>query len=390
MQFRKKNREAFVNFLRAHYDRVTGATVVRSLPYYMLVDSTSICPLRCPYCPTGAENEQRRTGGQMRFRNRATMSRYLYDAILEEMGRYLFFMGLYNWGEPLLNKDLPYFIGRAAREDILTEIHTSLSLEFPDEAMKELLLSGIDIIIASIDGFSQETYQRYRVGGNFELAKRNIGKLAALKKELGTQTMIVWKYLLFSFNEHEAEAIDRHCAERGIVPCRREACIDITANPDWLPSHRKVELERKAPPAVAPPAPETASCAWHYLYSIVNADGSVSPCCAPWEQEHDFGVVAPGKATFASVWNNERFVRSRGALSAHPGPHDREIGTICLPCPFDSYVKDQYTPWDADVVKRFQEAGVGDRVLRKAFSLLARSPRRFARYMRRKGLAAVG
>jgi len=34
----------------------------RNEPYYMGIDPTSICQLRCPSCPTGVENESRRIG----------------------------------------------------------------------------------------------------------------------------------------------------------------------------------------------------------------------------------------------------------------------------------------------------------------------------------------
>ena len=37
-----------------------------------------------------------------------------------------------------------------------------------------------------------------------------------------------------------------------------------------------------------------SGCGWHYGYSAVNADGSVSPCCASWNQKDDFGRLDPG------------------------------------------------------------------------------------------------
>src|SRR5262249_28747030 len=58
--FRKTNRSAFLNFLRAKYEMYTGAVEVHSLPYYLCLDPSDRCQLRCPTCPTGVENELRR------------------------------------------------------------------------------------------------------------------------------------------------------------------------------------------------------------------------------------------------------------------------------------------------------------------------------------------
>ena len=416
MNFTKDNRTAFVNFLEAQYERLIGKTVVGSYPYFMFIDPTSICNLRCPFCPTGDENEARRSGQKRHYRDRTIMSKDIYDALLDEMNEYLFYIGLYNWGEPLLSKNLPYFIRRAKEADIYTEIQTNLSIELSEQAMEELLLSGIDMITASIDGFSQETYQIYRRGGDFKLVKSNIERLAALKNRLGVQTEIVWNYLVFSFNEHEIKDIEKYCRDRGIIFCLRESYINRESHPHWLPSYRKNELiqtednkhKRKLNNGVSfrniskvilkalsgghakdslRTHTRAKSCAWHYSYSVVNADGSVSPCCAPWEQAYDFGKVVPGKLAFSDIWNNDFFRKSRGVFSSHTVKDFSNVKSICEKCPFDDYVKDQYSPWDKFVHNRFWQVCANDPALKKAFLLLTRSTDRFVHYMREKGVS---
>ena len=56
MDFQKANRTAYLNFLHSKYEMMTGEVLVKSYPYYMGLDPTSICQLRCPSCPTGVEN----------------------------------------------------------------------------------------------------------------------------------------------------------------------------------------------------------------------------------------------------------------------------------------------------------------------------------------------
>ena len=81
----------------------------------------------------------------------------------------------YNWGEPLLNKQLPAFIRKAKARRIETDVNSNLSLHLSNDDIDELLGSGLDNLSASLDGFSQQSYETYRVGGDLELAKSNPG-----------------------------------------------------------------------------------------------------------------------------------------------------------------------------------------------------------------------
>lgn len=395
MPFQKTNRTAYLNFLRAKYEAWTGAVEVRSYPHYLLVDPSTICQLRCPTCPTGQENESRKLGTKVTFRNRTMLAVDLFDALLHELGEYLFQVTLYNWGEPLLNKNLPEFIKKAQALDIYTEIHTNLSLPLSDPFIDELLGSGLGSLSASIDGFSQETYQTYRRGGNFELAKGNLERLIKARDRLGLKTDIIWNFLVFSFNEHEIPATQNYCSDMGITFNRREAFI---TNPDWLPTYRKNEANLQALQVIpASPAQESASkkpqplpqksrstlpCAWHYNYSVVNADGSVSPCCAPWEQKFDFGVVQPGQESFADVWNNDLYRRSRGAFAGKDVQGLSHLETICVKCPYGDGIQNLYSGLDVHVIKQFRKAFKGsDPFLDAAFDLL-NDKKRFVEFFR--------
>jgi len=379
MQFEKTDRIAYINFLKSKYEMWTGEVLVKSYPYHLGIDPSSFCQLRCPLCPTGIENESKKSGQQVKLRNRAMLSEELLDALLDELGDYLFLIMFYNWGEPLLNKNLPNLIRKVKAHNIYTEIHTNLSLRISTQFMEDLLLSGVNEIAASIDGFSQESYQTYRQGGNFKLAKNNIERLAGLRDKLGLNTKIIWNFLVFSFNEHEIEATREHCEQNRITFNQREAFID---NPDWLPSYRKNEVNLQAeiehPATNQVPEPTqlqefaaSSPCAWHYNYSIVNADGSVSPCCAPWEQEHDFGLLNPGYVSFADVWNNNLYRKSRGVFAHEEIKGLDKIETLCLKCPFGESIQNLYSPLDADVINQFNKVFKGsDPLLEHAFTLL--------------------
>lgn len=320
----RTERAAFENFLLAHHERQTGVLEVQSRPFMLLLDPASTCQLQCPMCPTGLENARKMPEGRQRYRPRTLLGRELFDAVLAELGDSLFFVHLYNWGEPLLNRDLTYFIRALAERGIATDTNTNLSLPLSDEAIDALVLSGIDRIEASIDGFSQESYGQYRIKGRFELARDNLLRLVRARDRLGSPLEVVWNYLVFRFNEHEIEAARDFCTQHGIEFVRREASISPELREALLPSYRQGEPlggfnERCREPFIPAEieARATGTCAWHYWYSIVNADGSVSPCCAPWEDDWDMGTVSAGGTAFGEVWNNGMFQRARADVAGH-------------------------------------------------------------------------
>lgn len=364
MRLQKTNSQAYLNYLHAQYEAMTGAVLVQSYPYILNIDPASVCQLRCPGCPTGIENESRRVRNPVVVRERVMMSTGFFEALLEEIGDYLFVIMLYNWGEPLLHRELPAFIRKAKEYQIGIDFHTNLSLRMDDARLENILSAGVDVIGVSLDGFSQETYQTYRRGGNFELAKTNITRLAEVRKRLGLKTEIVWNFLVFSFNEHEIDAARRYCDQIGITFNRRDAFIH---NPDWMPSYRQNEAEQLRNPS--PPQPASANstvnrpprpCAWHYSFSAINANGSVSACCATYDEQHDFGLLQPGTVSFRDVWNNNLYRKSRGAFANKPVPGLENVDSLCLHCTYGTGVQNLYGYLDPDVSAQFYRV-IGDK-----------------------------
>jgi MoaA/NifB/PqqE/SkfB family radical SAM enzyme len=382
MRVRKTTKAPYLNFLRAKYEMYTGAVAVESYPSYVGIDPSSACNLRCPTCATGIEYESvRGSGERIVFRNRTLLSVELFDALLEEMGDYLFLIMFFNWGEPLLNKNLPAMIRKAAEREIETDIHTNLSLPLSARFLEELLSAGLGSLGASLDGFSQETYETYRRGGDLALARENLERLVAIRDRLGLATRIVWNFLVFSFNEHEIPAVETYCRDLGIGFNARDAWIN---DPEWLPSYRKVEPSISPPgqmsvwsPTGEPEAPasRSAACGWHYGFTMINADGSLSPCCASEDQKNDLGTVRPGEQGFTEVWNNPRYQNSRAAFAGRPLPGGDEVETLCMQCPFDEGIQSLYTVFDDRVLRQFEEVlQRSEPLLGEAFRLLADRP----------------
>jgi MoaA/NifB/PqqE/SkfB family radical SAM enzyme len=141
-------------------------------PNKLTIDIGNVCNLKCPLCPTG-RGDSSASRGLMKFET--------FKRVIDELGRYLTKLELHNWGEPLLNKDLSKMIQYAKDRNIAVFFSTNLTLL--NKSMAEAIISTyIDKIFISCDAASPETYNQYRIGGDFHKVISNIYLLLEAKK----------------------------------------------------------------------------------------------------------------------------------------------------------------------------------------------------------------
>ena len=183
----------------------------------------------------------------------------------------------------------------------------------------ELVLSGVDKVIVSLDGASQESVSQYQVGSDFSKVIANIKKLANCKKELNSKTpVIAWRFLVNSYNENEIDIAKRLSKEIGVDELKfnkfrcdmgRELLLDNDEQfrnvSSWLPSNESLsyyDYTKKKKKKIR-------NCRWLWLKSSINWNGSVSPCCAVWHEKFDFGNIRD--ESFHTIWNSSKYQEAR-------------------------------------------------------------------------------
>jgi hypothetical protein len=82
-------------------------------------------------------------------------------------------------------------------------------------------------------------------------------------------------------------------------------------------------------------------------------------------------VIDPGEGSFAEVWNNDHFRKSRAAFAGKTVKGLEQLTTLCLECPFGSGVQNLYSGLDGSVAAQFGRVLRGtDAALDQAFDLL--------------------
>lgn len=178
-------------------------------PFGLLVDPSNSCPLRCPGC---LHNQHFRQHKNIIDWPDGLLSTETFELFLRQFAPYALYMHFFNWGEPLLNKNTAKFIEMAKGFCLDTALSSNLNVNFDAE---ELVSSGLDFLILSVDGATPETYQKYRQGGDFNRVMSNIKKIVAAKTKFDMRSpRLIWQFLTFEHNVAE-------------IPLAREIAKDL-------------------------------------------------------------------------------------------------------------------------------------------------------------------
>ena len=269
---------------------------VTSRPESLSVEPASVCNLRCPECTLGGGRLQRQ--GQL-------MDATTFENALQPLAPWLVSCQFFLQGEPTLNPNLCQMIAKAHQHRIFTTISTNGQILTPD-LCHELVGSGLDQIIVSIDGTTQAVYEQYRVGGSLQKAIDGIGNIVRARRELGRgNPAVTAQFIVFRHNEHQIADFKRLArqwgADRAVL---KTAQIETSANAaEMLPQNSKYSRYRLASDGtIAPKRQFNANCFRLRGTMVVAANGDVALCCYDKNCRHRLGNVNQTNAL--SIWNS--------------------------------------------------------------------------------------
>jgi radical SAM protein with 4Fe4S-binding SPASM domain len=329
LSFLKHNTpKRFKNFLTVEYEMARRKITLRGMPYILKIDPSNMCNLRCPMCLTGRRMGNRRYG---------IMEFSTYRKILDELGIYTYRIMLYGQGEPFMVKNIEDMIGEATDRNIGVSISSNLNI-LNEEQAERIVSSGLEHLIVSLDGASQESYQKYRVGGTFERVINNIKMISVLKKSMKTRYPIIeWQYLVMRHNENEMEVAKKIAKEIGVNMIRFSPFSFISPPTkeeleEWVPQNDRIRYLDNSGQSINLYGEQTV-CSWLYRTVVINWDGRISPCCSyhfTGFPENDFGNV--NDQSFREIWNNKIYQFSRKLVSNRKISDDEKVRTGCYSC----------------------------------------------------------
>ena len=151
-----------------------GSAEVEALPDLIYVEMAMACNFGCKMCPVP---ESRKL---MDGRVPSIMKPDTFALILKSISDRPRHVWLTQLGEPMLNKHLTDYVRATKSNGHHVGFTTNGSLMTEDKA-RDLLSAGVDHVVFSFDGATKKTFEKIRIGGNFNEVVANIRGSAAMK-----------------------------------------------------------------------------------------------------------------------------------------------------------------------------------------------------------------
>ncbi|HEY4875799.1 MAG TPA: SPASM domain-containing protein [Puia sp.] len=276
-------------------------------PVSVSVEPTTSCNLRCPECPSGLRAFTRPTG---------MLEKNFFRDTIDQLSKDLLYLIFYFQGEPYLNPEFLEMVQYASKKGIYTA--TSTNAHYLNDAnAKKTVASGLDRLIISIDGTTQDVYEQYRVGGKLEKVLEGTRNIMKWKKELKSKTPFVFfQFLVVKPNEHQIENIKQLAKEIGVDDVRFKTAqvYDYENDPNNLiPTIDKFSRYKKNKKGEFEFKNSLNNHCWRLWHAtVITWDGLVVPCCFDKDAQHRLGDLKG--MPFKEIWHNKNYVDFRKSI----------------------------------------------------------------------------
>ena len=286
--------------------KLTHKPVQWGTPISISIEPTTSCNLRCPECPSGLRSFTRATG---------MLDKDFFRKTIDELHRELLYLVFYFQGEPYLNPKFLEMVNYAHTKKIYTATSTNAHY-LNDDAARKTVESGLDRLIISIDGSTQEVYEQYRIGGKLEKVIEGTRNIVKWKKELKSKTpFVVFQFLVVKPNEHQIDEVIKLGKELGVddVWLKTAQVYDYENGNDLIPTIDQYSRYKKKKDGTYEIKNKLSNHCWKLWHScVITWDGAVVPCCFDKDAQHQLGQLS--QTSFKQLWQGEKYQHFRRSI----------------------------------------------------------------------------
>ena len=289
------------------------------LPKRLRVEVCSICQLKCPVCYMRTDEENAKNGcgfGYLKFED---FKKLLDENELENIE-------ISNSGEIFLNPDLVKILEYADKKRVKVTADNGVNLNYITDKQAEALAKyHVISMTVSIDGTSQETYEKYRVGGDY-------GKVIFYRQKYSNGCPhITWKFIVFGHNEHQIEQAKIEAEKLGVAikfATNWDENFSPVKNPQKVLEQTGLNsLTTNASPVELLKQFENGEVDWFYCNDLwqpqINWDGQLLGCCANYKRNFGGNVFKDG---LFETLNHPDFLYAKNMVTNKVAPNKK------IPC----------------------------------------------------------
>ena len=289
-----------------YVSRITKKPIQWGEPISLSIEPTTACNLGCPECPSGLKMFSRPTGN---------LDPKLFEKIIDQVHQKLIYLTFYFQGEPFINKQFLKMVKYASDKKIFTS--TSTNAHFIDKKVaEEIIESGLDQLIISMDGTTQEVYEQYRVHGELDKVLQGTENIIAAKKRLNSSTpKVIFQFLVVKHNEHQIDDLHHLANKMGVdeVALKTAQIYDYKNGSPLLPTDQKYSRYKLNANGEYEIKSKLHNHCWRLWHSaVITWDGDIVPCCFDKDAKYQMGTLE--KHTFQDIWHNDTYKGFRNSI----------------------------------------------------------------------------
>lgn len=302
-----------------HISRNTKNTIHPAMPVSISIEPTTACNLGCPECPSGLKMFSRETGN---------IKQDDAKKWLHEMAPFITYINFYFQGEPFIHPGFLDLVKLASSYNIYTSTSTNGHF-LHDDLARKTVESGLDRLIISIDGTTQEVYEQYRIHGKLDKVLAGAKNIIRWKKTLKKNTPhVIFQFLVVKPNQHQIDDVRVLARKLGVDEVRFKTAqvYDYQNGNVLIPTLEKYSRYRKNADGTYSVKNRLDNHCWRmWSGTVVTWDGKVVPCCFDKDASHQLGDLR--EQTLAEVWNSKKYRHFRESLFKNRSEID-----ICANC----------------------------------------------------------
>ncbi len=287
-------------------------------PVSVAIEPGNVCNLRCPLCAAGAGTLNRPMG---------FMRQGDFRKVIDGLPASVTNLYLWGQGEPFMVPDfidmIRYAVSKRYRTIVSTNGH------FLDEANK-ITSSGLDTLIVSIDGADKESYDYYRVGGDFDTVIEGIRNVSDAVKRNGGGPWIILQCLVTNKSDSDMPGVVSLARETGAdeVEFKTLQVGFIEDGEIYLPDnsgHTRYYVDDNGKMETDRVWYLRNRCLRLYYSFQIDWQGNVLPCCFDKDSENIMGNAF--NEPVSEIWNGKKYRAFRNLLNKKG-----RVLSICRDC----------------------------------------------------------
>jgi radical SAM protein with 4Fe4S-binding SPASM domain len=251
-----------------------------------------------------------------------------YKTMIGLLGDYLTYLHLYFQGEPYLHPQFLELVEAADQKRIFTATSTNAHY-LNAENVDKTLNSGLKQLIVSVDGITQEVYEKYRIGGNLQKVTDGIRLLTQTRKERGLKfPRIVLQFLVTGKNEHQIPDLYKWASQLGVdeIQLKTTQIYNFENGSELIPQEEKYSRYQRIGEDKWKLKKNIVNKCWRmWQGTVITWDGKMVPCCFDKDASNVMGKLDENDPKV--IWKNSSYQLFRKQLL-----RDRTEIEMCRNC----------------------------------------------------------